>query len=192
MTELPRSPELLRPDSSALLVVDLQDRLLAAIGERARIVANALRLVEGARIWSVPVVATEQYPEGLGPTVDVLRAALPDPRAKVCFSCRDADTWDAWRNNGRMRIVVCGIETHVCILQTVLDLLAAGFAVYVPVDAVGARHAVDHDTALRRMESCGAILTTTETTLFEWTAEARGERFKAVSELVKRGPVLPS
>jgi nicotinamidase-related amidase len=135
----------------------------------------------------VATAATEQSPDKLGGTVAELaeRLAAP-PVSKQTFSCRSCDTiFSAWRAAGIHRVLVCGIETHVCVQQTVLDLLAAGFQVLVAVDAVRARSAIDHETALRRMEASGALLTTTEAALFEWCGAAGTEAFRGVSALVQ-------
>ena len=98
------------------------------------------------------------------------------------------EIFERWKNDGRYRVLLVGIETHVCVLQTALDLAAAGFQTYVAVDAVGARNSVDHETALRRMESAGVILTTTETAMFEWCRTSEAPEFKRISALAKEHP----
>jgi nicotinamidase-related amidase len=100
-------------------------------------------------------------------------------------ACECGEIFDRWKNEGRYRVLICGIETHVCILQTALDLAAAGFETYIAVDAVGSRVAIDHAIALRRMESAGVILTTTETAMFEWCRTAGRPEFKRISALAK-------
>ncbi len=184
---VPRSPELMNPDDTGLLVVDVQEKLIAVQPEGERIVWNARRLLDGAKLLDVQSAATEQYPEKLGPTVPHLATRLSVPPAsKLAFSCRTCDEiFSAWRASGIHRILVCGIETHVCVQQTVLDLLSAGFQVNVAVDAVSSRFTIDHDTALRRMEASGALLTTTEAALFEWCNEAGTEAFRGISRLAK-------
>jgi nicotinamidase-related amidase len=185
----PRSPDLMCPEDSALLVVDAQVKLLEIIPQRARIVWNIRRLIDAAEALGVPIGATEQYPERLSPTVPDLRERIGEAGAKKCFSaCVCNEIFDRWRADNRSRIVVCGIETHVCIMQTALDLAAAGFEPYVAVDAVGARFAIDHETALRRMESAGVVMTTTETTMFEWCRTADRAEFKKISALAKESP----
>ena len=140
---------------------------------QARIVWNVRRLIDGAKLLGLPVVASEQYPQGLGPTVPELASRLEHRPAKLSFSCRELPALFAGlRQRNIEKLLVCGIETHVCIQQTVLDLLADGWRAYVAVDAVGSRHDLDHQTALRRMESSGAVLTTTEAALFEWCQAA--------------------
>lgn len=184
---VPRSPELMRPEDTGLLVVDVQTRLIGVQAEGERVVWNARRLLDGAKILGVQSAATEQYPEKLGPTVPDLAGRLSVPPAsKLAFSCRTCDEiFSAWRAAGIHRILVCGIETHVCVQQSVLDLLAAGFQVLVAADAVSSRFAIDHETALRRMEASGALLTTSEAALFEWCSEAGTAEFKAISKLAK-------
>ena len=135
------------------------------------------------------VEATEQYPQGLGPTAESLAALLGPIPNKVMFSCRQCGgIFTRWREQGIFKILVAGIEAHVCVQQTVLDLLAAGFQVYVACDAVESRFAHDRDTALRRMDSHGAVLTTTEAALFEWCETAAAPEFKRISALVRETP----
>jgi hypothetical protein len=131
-------------------------------------------------------MATEQYPKGLGPTVPELAQRLPERPDKTAFSCcAIPGLVEGFRKKGRSRIVLTGIESHVCVLNTALDLLAADLRVYIPVDAVASRFAVDHATALERLEKAGAILTTVETALFEMTGGAGHPRFKQVSALIQ-------
>lgn len=183
---LGRSPELMSRGDTALLVVDVQEKLVPAIGGVAEVVWNARRLIDGAKILGLPVAATEQYPQGLGPTVPELAERLPARPSKLAFSCRGCpEIFEQLKGRGVHKILVCGIESHVCVQQTVLDLLANGWRVYVAVDAVGSRRDIDHQTALRRMDSAGATLTTTEAALFEWCQEAGSAEFKQISRLVR-------
>lgn len=186
---LPRSPELMNRDDSALLVVDAQAKLLELITDRARIVWNIRRLLDAAAALGVPIAATEQYPDKLSPTVPELKERIGHAPDKLCFSaCVCGEIFAGWRADGRFRVLLCGIEAHVCVMQTALDLVAAGFEPYVAVDAVGARYAIDRDTALRRMESAGVILTTTESAMFEWCRTAEAPEFKKISALAKEKP----
>jgi nicotinamidase-related amidase len=186
---LPRSPELMNREDTALLVVDAQEKLLAVISDQGRIVWNIRRLVDAAGALRVPIAATEQYPEKLGLIPQELRKHLGDVPSKLRFSaCECSEIFDGWKADGRFRVLICGIETHVCVMQTALDLAAAGFEPYIAVDAVGARHAVDHDIALRRMELAGVVLTSTEAAMFEWCREAGTAEFKQISALVKESP----
>ncbi len=185
-TTIPRSGELMSTGDTALLVIDVQEKLIGAIADHQRIVWNISRLIDGAQLLGVPVLATEQYPRGLGHTVAELAQRLEAIPDKVMFSCREcAEPILALRDRGVRRILLTGIETHVCIAQSALDLMAAGFRVYLPVDALGARGLLDHQTALGRLDSAGATLTSTEAALFEWCEQAGTPEFKKISELVK-------
>src|SRR6476646_5087847 len=186
---LPRSPELMNRDDAALLVVDMQAKLLPLIPRHARLIWNIRRLIDGAKLLGVPIAATAQHPQGLGPTTPELAGLLGNIPAKTAFSCAEcAEIFTAWRDRGIWKILVCGIETHVCVGQTVHDLLGEGFRVYVAADAVGARGQIDHEIALRRMDSAGATLTTTEAALFEWCGRAGSPAFKKISQLVREPP----
>jgi nicotinamidase-related amidase len=171
---------------TALLVIDVQDKLLAKIPGADALVRNIAFLIDGARLLDMPVTATEQYPKGLGPTVAELAQRLPPRPDKVAFSCCAVPSVvEGFRQAARPRVVLAGMETHVCVLQTALDLLAKDFRVYVPVDAVASRYAVDHEQALHRLDRAGAIITTSETAVFEWLGGADHPRFKQVSALVQ-------
>jgi nicotinamidase-related amidase len=184
-----RSPELMSRHDTALLVVDVQVKLLAAMQPPPTLVWNIRRLIDGAQALGIPVAATEQYPQGLGPTTPALAPRLADIPSKLMFSCREcSELTTAWRDQGRWKILVVGIEAHVCVQQTVLDLLAAGFRVYVAADAVASRYALDRDTALRRMELSGACVVTTEAALFEWCEVAGTPEFRSISALVRELP----
>lgn len=188
-TSLVRSPELMNRDDAGLLVIDMQAKLLPLIAGHERVTWNCRRLIDGAQLLGVSVAATEQYPQGLGPTTPELAQRLGTIPPKLAFSCGECgEIFSAWRERGIWKILVCGIETHVCVGQTVHDLLGEGFRVYVAADAVGARGAMDHEIALRRMDSSGATLTTTEAALFEWCGRAGSPEFKQISQLVRETP----
>ena len=183
---LPRSPLLMSSGDTALLVVDIQGKLVDLIVGHERLIWNVRRLLDAAKVFGVRVVATEQYPKGLGPTVEVLAERLDEVASKTRFSCGGcANLFSDLQTQGIRKILVSGIETHVCVAQTVLDLMTAGFDVLVAVDAVGSRHAIDHRVGMRRMEMAGAMLTTCEAAMFEWCEDAKSAAFKAISELVK-------
>jgi len=181
-----RHTELANRHDSALLVIDVQERLVPHISDHERLVANIERLVAAAELLNVPAVATEQYPQGLGGTVDPLRSQLETRHTKVTFSAATLEEMtDAWKEAGRYKIIVAGMESHVCVMQTVLDLLAEGFRVSVVADAVSSRSLDDKEVALRRMETSGACLVTTEMIIFEWLETASADEFKAVQQLIK-------
>src|SRR5262245_3852292 len=181
------APHRLRADSTYLLVVDVQEKLFPKIRDADSLLRNIVFLLDACKALEVPAAGTEQYPKGLGPTVPELAAKLPSPLPeKLAFSCcAIPSVLETFRASGRSTILVSGIETHVCVMQTVLDLLARGFRVFLPVDAVGARFAIDHDMALRRMEQSGAVLCTAEMAAFELTVQAGTSRFKEISLLVQ-------
>lgn len=172
--------------NGALLVVDLQERLVPAIQGVDRLLARASQLVRGAALLDVPAFATEQVPAKLGPTVEPLASLLPGRLAKSTFHALGAPGLTDRLAEARIRhITLVGIETHICVAQTALELLARGFVVQIATDAVGARFAEDHEVALRRLDRAGAILTTAEAVLFEWAESAEHPQFRALSALVK-------
>jgi len=171
---------------TGLLIIDVQEKLVPLIHDAGALVRNLAFLIDAARLLELPVQATEQYPRGLGPTVPELARRLPERPDKTAFSaCAIAAVVDAFHRAARPKVVVAGIEAHVCVLHTTLDLLALDFRVYLPVDAVGSRYPLDKDIALRRAENAGAILTTSETCVFEWLGGSRHPRFKEISKLVQ-------
>jgi nicotinamidase-related amidase len=181
---------LLSATDTVLVVVDVQERLVPAIQQGDRIVWNTRRLIDGAKLFSIPVIVTEQYPKGLGPTMPELIAALPEITSvieKKSFSaCLVPEFLEeiSCRESVR-KVLLTGMESHVCILQTALDLLSLGYEVHLVVDAVGSRFAGDEKIAIRRLESSGVILTTTESALFQWCRTADAPQFKAVSQIVR-------
>jgi hypothetical protein len=150
-----------------------------------KMIAKTVQLVEGAGILGVPVYATEQYPKGLGPTVPELADRLPVKLEKVSFSCGVLpEVIEFFKSKSVQKILLAGVEAHVCVLQTALDLRNQGFQVYLAVDAAGSRHEEDLKWALRRLEYAGVVLTTGETALFEWAEKAGTPEFKEISRLV--------
>jgi nicotinamidase-related amidase len=171
---------------TGLLVIDVQEKLMAKIPAAGAVIQNIAFLIDSAHALHMPVAATEQYPRGLGPTVPDLARRLPERPDKVAFSgCAVPAVVEGFRRAARPKIVLAGIEAHVCILQTALDLLALEFRVFIAADAVASRYAVDREFALRRMEQAGAILTTSEAAVFEWVGGAGSPEFKEISRLVQ-------
>jgi nicotinamidase-related amidase len=180
-----RSSRLMSRNDTGLLVIDLQTKLLDKIPHKSNIITKTFQLVEGAKILGVPVFATEQYPKGLGSIVIGLAGRLPHKLEKVSFSCGVLpEVIEYFKSKSVQKILLAGIETHVCVLQTALDLMGQGFLVYLAVDAVGSRHERDGEWALRRLETAGVVLTTAETALFEWVEKAGTSEFKEISRLV--------
>lgn len=177
----------LQPDKSALLVIDLQERLLPAIDGANACVAAAVRMIEAAGVLGVPLLATEQYPAGLGRTCPPVLAALGQTSIveKMKFSACVEGVTARLAELRPAVVVVVGIEAHVCVQQTVLDLLRLGYGVWVCADAVSSRRPLDRQVALDRMRQAGAIVTTTESVIFELTDEAGTEKFKRILKIVK-------
>ena len=173
-------------DDTALAVIDVQQKLISLIPGHEQIVWNIRRLVDGAKILGTPRLATEQYPQGLGGTTPELASRLGDILAKNTFSsCGSQDFCARLVELDVPKVLLSGIEAHVCVQQTALDLVANGYRVYVAVDAIGSRYQVDYETALRRMALAGVTLTTTESALFEWCRESATPEFKQISALVR-------
>jgi nicotinamidase-related amidase len=171
---------------AALLVVDLQDKLLVKMADRALIVANTVRLVEAARLLGVLVNATEQYPQGLGPSVPEIAALIPDRPSKTMFHCCDVPGYlEQLQVRAVKHVTLAGIEAHVCVAQTALELMNRGFRVQIAADAVASRHEIDREFALRRLEHAGAVVSTTEAILFEWAERSDRPEFKAFSKMIK-------
>ena len=185
----PRSPDLMSPSDTGLLIVDVQEKLVRLIPGWESIVWNIGRLIEAAELFRIPVLATEQYPQGLGATVAELAARLGSIAAKTAFSCLGSSEIGA--EVDRLPVakwLVAGIETHVCVQQSALDLLSSGYRVYLAVDATGSRFAIDRQTALARLDAAGATQTTTESALFEWCQDSQAPEFKQLSALIKQPP----
>ncbi len=173
---------LLDSKRSTLLVIDVQEKLLPHIADHSDVLAHCGWLVRVATRLGVPVLATEQYPHGIGATHPDLRALLPAaPREKLHFSCVAAGCLDADPAFAREQLVLCGIETHVCVLQTALELRAGNREVFVVEDAVGSRRSADKAAALARMHSHGVQIVTREMVAFEWLHESGTPTFKEVS-----------
>ncbi len=171
---------LLCREQAALVVVDVQEGF-RSYGCFEPVAAACAKLVQGARIMSVPALVSEQYPRGLGATAPEVGLDGERTIEKSVFSAARADGFDL---SGRRQAIVCGIEAHVCVSQTVHDLLEDGLQVHVVADAVGSRHAEDRERALERMQSAGAVISTVEAALFELLERAGTPEFKSVQRLI--------
>ncbi len=178
--------------SSQLLVVDVQERLIPAMRRKQATISCCQRLLEGARRLSVPITLSEQYPRGLGATIPEIHKAAGNEAVvleKITFSCwRDPglrDRLSALREAGRNQVVVVGMETHVCVAQTVLDLVAEGFQPFVVADGVTSRTKANRKLGLRRMAQAGVQVVSSEMVLFEWLGRAGTPEFKDVQRLIK-------
>ncbi len=177
-------------DRAMLMVVDFQTRLIPHIEDAEEMLAAAARLVRGAHLFGLPMLATVQYTKGLGPLHSLvagpLEAAGVTPMEKAAFSaCVDDAIRARLTELDRPQVLLCGIEAHVCVLQTALDLLAMGCGVFLCADAVGSRRDLDLDLGLARAQHAGAVVTTTESVLFELCHVSGTERFKKLLEIVK-------
>ena len=175
---------------TALVVIDLQEKLLGVMKEEVveRVVANAGKLIEVAKVFGLEILWTEQYPKGLGATVEALRGALGEvrPLEKQVFSCCGVEAFQRRLREARIeQVVVTGTETHICVLQTVLDLLAAGFEVHVASDATISRRKENWEVGLSLMRDAGAAISSTETIAFQLLGEAGTPEFKRISPLFK-------
>lgn len=176
-------------DNTTAVIIDVQERLLPHMDRKEHTIGRIVTLVRGLNTLGIPITLTEQYPKGLGPTVPELVDAFetpPQPMIKATFSCCDDQPFlEHLRSQERTAVIVAGIEAHVCVLQTTIDLLELGFLPFVVMDAVSSRSALDREIAARRIEAEGGRLTTVESLLFELTRISGSEEFKAISRLVK-------
>lgn len=188
MNEPRRFSKILIPSQTALLIIDIQERILPVINNHQMVVDNTLKLIKGFKVLNLPIYYTEQYPKGLGPTSKAIADELIDiqPFQKMSFSCSGAgDLFKEFHSKNLSQIVVCGIESHVCVQQTVLDLIENGIQVNLAADAVSSRKEIDYKTALDRMRNHGTEVTTTESILFELLNVCGTPEFKTVSKIVK-------
>jgi nicotinamidase-related amidase len=175
-------------NNTALVIIDIQERLAAVMKMKDAVVSNCLHLIELAKMLDIPIVLTEQYPKGIGQTVEPIRKALPEyrPIEKLTFSCCDEPSFpDAIRKLNKKTLVVTGMETHICILQTSIGLLREGFNLHLVKDAVCSRTKENWKVACEFMRDAGAVITCTETVLFQLLQIAGTEEFKAISKRIK-------
>ena len=170
--------------------IDVQEKLSPHIYRYNDILKKTLILIQGLQVLDIPILLNEQYPEGLGRTVPEIMAVLDTTKSKtiekVTFSaCDNDETWNYLAQQNRISVLVFGVEAHVCVMQTVLDLLDNGMQPVVIADAIGSRSAYDRRQAIRRMRRAGAVITTTEAILFELCRSSKDPAFKAISQLVK-------
>jgi nicotinamidase-related amidase len=176
---------ILTAKGAAVLLIDIQERLVPAISDGGQMVTRAVRLAEAARLLDVPVLATEQYPKGLGVTVAALAAYPAATLDKTVFSAADAPGFAGLLPAGTREVVIAGCEAHVCVLQTVLGLLGSRHRVILAADACGSRDPADKALAVDRARQHGAEVVSTEMVLFEWLRDASHPRFRDVQKLLK-------
>ena len=181
-------PDVLQAENTALVVIDIQDRLVRAMPNKEKLLDSISRLVRGAVVLEVPIILTEQYPQGLGETLPELKELMPGvtPVEKTCFNCGDEEGFQKeLKASGRKQVLICGIESHICVYQTAMALLREGYQVQVVVDCVDSRQAENKEVCLARMSAAGIGLMTTEMVLFELLKVGRGDKFKQISGIVK-------
>ena len=179
---------MLTTENTVLIAIDIQEKLTRVMHDKEYFLENLKKLIQGAQVLDIPIIFTEQNPQGLGPTVAEVASLVPDlqPIAKLSFSCcGEARVARELTTLNRKQVLLAGIETHVCVYQTTLDLLSQGYQVQIVADAVASRTAENKDIGLERMKSEGASLTSTETVLFELLRVAEGTKFKEISKIVK-------
>jgi nicotinamidase-related amidase len=179
---------MLQLDSTVLVVIDVQDKLFRVMPEREALAASLRKLVRGAQVLGVPVILTEQNPKGLGPTIPELAELVPgiQPIPKFSFSCCGEERFRRELEAlGRRQVLLAGIELHICVYQTALDLLASGYEVQVVADCVTTRLLENREIGLTKLRDSGAGLTTAEMALFELLKTAEGDVFKEISRIVK-------
>lgn len=179
----------LDPQKSYLLTIDVQVRLMPAMQEHERVAKRCYRLAEAAKLFEIPGSYTEQYPKGLGETLPELKTSLEEAGhpafEKTRFTAAIPEVLKHVKESGRQQVIICGVESHVCVYQTVRDLLGEGYQVVLATDAVSSRFSDDKALALENFRAMGAYVTTTENILFDWLQDAKAPQFKAISNLVK-------
>jgi isochorismate hydrolase len=175
-------------EDAVFVIIDIQERLANAMSDREKVVQNCLHLIEASKILEIPILLNEQYPKGLGPTVPEIRDSLQSyqPLEKVTFSCCNGENFiKHLRETGRKKVIVSGMETHVCVLQTCLDLIRSGYIVHIAGDAICSRTIENYRAGIEFMRDAGAVITCTETILFQLLEKAGTEEFKVISRRIK-------
>ncbi|MGE5893862.1 MAG: hydrolase [bacterium] len=178
----------LSAEESMLIIIDIQERLAVAMEEKDKVINNTKYLIELAKIYNIPIVLTEQYPKGLGQTVSEIKDVLLNyaPIEKLTFDCCGEGSYlKELKGISRRKLIVTGMETHVCVLQTVLSLLNQGYDVHLVSDAVCSRDAGNRRTALDMLSNAGAVVTCTETVLFQIMKIAGTEEFRKIAKMIK-------
>jgi nicotinamidase-related amidase len=186
---LSQTPLLAKSSLSQLVVIDVQSKLASTMAQEAMlaVIKNCTMLVTAAKLLEVPLLITEQYAKGLGHSVPEILAVLPKVQAvdKLNFSCMGEVKFSRQLTRDRSQMVLVGMEAHICILQTALDMLAVGKQVFVAEDAIISRNLLHKENAIARMREAGCIISNTESILFEWLSKAEGDSFKAISQLIR-------
>jgi nicotinamidase-related amidase len=178
----------LTSENTVLVLIDFQERLFPVMHAKEKLLQNVVKLIKGAKVLEIPVIVTEQYPKGLGPTIPEIKELLPDmkPIEKVCFGCCDNEAFNkSLEALKRKQVLIAGIEAHICVYQTAMALARKGYEVQVVSDCISSREPENKTVALTRMGAAGISPTSTEMALFELLKAAGGDKFKQISNIVK-------
>jgi len=181
-------PAPLAAENTVIVAIDFQERLFPVMNAKEKLLQNVVKLLKGAAALEIPVIVTEQYPKGLGPTIPEIRALIPDmkPIEKVCFSCCDNDAFTgALEFLKRKQVLIAGIEAHICVYQTAMALARKGYEVQAISDCVSSREPENKALAVAKMGALGVLPTSAEMALFELLKVAQGDKFKQISNIVK-------
>lgn len=181
-------PHLLSKEKTILVLVDIQEKLLKVMWKKEELVLNVSKLIKAFKIMKLPILLTEQYPQGMGQTDQSISELLKEvkPMEKICFSCMGKDEFsERIKSSGKDQVVLCGIESHICVLQTALDLLHQGYFVYVPYDGTSSRKESDCRNALDRMQKEGAVIGSIESAIFELLKTADSPAFRQILRIIK-------
>lgn len=179
---------MINKSNTLAVFIDFQEKLLPAMCEKEAVKEKTLKLASGLKEMNIPFIVTQQYTKGLGNTVTDIANALGEfePVEKTCFGCMgNKDFAEKFENNKKLNVIVCGIEAHICVQQTVLQLLDAGYNVYIPIDCISSRNQADCLWSVARMEKAGAVITTYESILYELLGDSKAPEFKAISAIIK-------
>lgn len=175
-------------ENTCAVFIDFQEKLVPAMSKSEKIIERTAILAKGLQEIGIPMAVSQQYTKGLGETVPAIKDVIENfsYTDKTTFSCWENDDLNKWfRDQNKQTVIVCGIEAHICVLQTVVDLISAGFYVFVVADCIGSRSDFDMEIGMQRLKDEGAFLTTTEAVLFELVGGAKSPNFKAISNLIK-------
>jgi nicotinamidase-related amidase len=181
-------PRVLDAANTILLLIDFQERLFPVMHEKEKLLKNIIKLIKGAKVLEIPLILTEQYPKGLGPTIPEIKELIPDikPIEKFCFNCSDEAGFNqAIKASKRKQVLIAGIEVHICVYQTAMALAREGYEVQVVTDCIASRDPENKMTALARFQLADILPTTMEMALFELLKVAQGDKFKQISAIVK-------
>lgn len=181
-------PHLLSKEKAILVLVDIQEKLLKVMWKKEELILNVSKLIKSFKIMEIPILLTEQYPQGMGKTDESITELLKGTEAieKICFSCMGKDEFTKkMKSLGKDQVVLCGIESHICVLQTALDLLHQGYFVYVPYDGISSRKESDYRNALDRIQKEGVVIGSVESAIFELLKTADSPAFKQILDIIK-------